>query len=157
MATRALACLAADVQPHAAAELQLSLQTYLNQTYPNRAQSYTNLGYRYGYTGPATNPYSGNGYSRNSYSGPQAYAARPGFAYTNPSQSYRAPQSNRSYQNYGNTMARNERSGGFSSQRALSTVQGLVELGGGHQNLWWWTSSRQSPEFLAVDIKAHPR
>ena len=110
-------------------------QTYTNQTYPNRAQSYTNPGYRYGYTGPATNPYSGNGYSRNSYSGPQTYTARPGFTYANPSQSYHAPQSNRSYQNYGNTMARNERSGGFSSQRAPSySYRAPSNFGGGHQN-----------------------
>jgi hypothetical protein len=127
-------------------------QTYTNQSYPNRAQTYTNPGYssrpqnygnqtysnpgyRYGYTGPAANPYSGNGYTRNSYSAPQTYTARPGFTYANPSQSYRAPQSNRSYQNYGNTMARNERSGGFSSQRAPSyTYKAPSNYGGGHQN-----------------------
>jgi hypothetical protein len=127
-------------------------QTYPNQTYPNRAQMYTNPGYssrpqnygnqtysnpgyRYGYTGQTTNPYSGNGYSRNSYSAPQAYAARPGFAYANPSQSYRAPQSNRSYENYGNTMARNERSSGFRSERAPSySYKAPKNFGGGHQS-----------------------
>jgi len=131
-------------------------QTYPNQTYPNRAptyvnrtyanpsystrpQSYSNPGYSYGYTGR----------SNYGYNGPQNYAARPGPAYSN---SYRAPQpdysrgySNRSYQNYGNTIARNERSGGFHpfsggqpksySERAPSySYKAPKNFGGGHQN-----------------------
>ena len=138
---------------------------YRPQTYPNRAPAYTNPGYssrpqtygnpgyRYGYTGQTTNSYPGSGYSRNSYSAPQAYATRPGFKYSNPSSSYRAPQSNysrgsssRSYENYGNTMARNERSGGFhlfgggqpksfGGQRAPSySYKAPKSFGGGHQS-----------------------
>ena len=121
---------------------------------PARPQSYSDPGYRYGYTGQATNTYPGNGYSRNSYSAPQNYATRPGFAYSNPSSSYRAaPQSNnsrgfsnRSYENYGSSTARNEHSGGFhlfgggqsrsfSSQRAPSySYQAPKNFGGGHQS-----------------------
>jgi len=130
---------------------------YTNPGYSSRPQTYSNSGYRYGYTGQATNTYPGNGYSRNSYSAPQAYATRPGFSYSNPSGSYRAaPQpdnsrgsrgfSNRSYENYGNTMARNERSGGFhlfgggqprsfASQRAPSySYKAPKSFGGGHQS-----------------------
>jgi hypothetical protein len=83
------------------------------QAYPNRPQTYagrsetpafSNPGY--GYTGRPAQTYG------------QAYAARPGYAYTNPGSSYRAPQfdsrtySSRAYTSYGSTMARNE-SGGF--------------------------------------------
>jgi hypothetical protein len=126
---------------------------YTNPGYSSRPQSYSNPGYRYGYTGQTTNSYPGNGYSRNSYSAPQAYATRPGFTYSNPSGSYRAPQSNnsrgfsnRSYENYGNTMARNEHSGGFhlfgggqpksfGSQRAPSySYKAPKSFGGGHQS-----------------------
>ena len=132
---------------------------YTNPGYSSRPQTYSNPGYRYGYTGQATNTYPGNGYSRNSYSAPQTYTTRPGFAYSNPSGSYRAaPQpdnshgfssrgfSNRSYENYGNTMTRNERSGGFhlfgggqprsfSSQRAPSySYQAPKSFGGGRQS-----------------------
>jgi hypothetical protein len=127
---------------------------YTNPGYSSRPQTYSNPGYRYGYTGQTTNTYPGNGYSRNSYSAPQAYATRPGFAYSNPSSSYRAaPQSNnsrgfsnRSNENYGNTMARNEHSGGFhlfgggqpksfSSPRAPSySYKAPKSFGGGHQS-----------------------
>jgi len=89
---------------------------YRPQTYPNRAQTYRSptydsrpQGYSYGYTGR----------SNYGYTGPQTYAARPNFAYSNPAP-YRAAQpdysrqySSRSYENYGNSMARNDRSGGF--------------------------------------------
>jgi len=116
---------------------------YTNPGYSNRPQSYSNPGSRYGYTGR----------SNYGYTGPQNYATRPGFTYSNPSGSYRAPQqdysrgsSNRSYENYGNTAARNERSGGFhlfgggqprsfSNQRAPSySYQAPRNFGGGHQN-----------------------
>ncbi len=119
-------------------------QTYTNRGYENRPQSYSNPGYRYGYTG---RPSYG-------YTGPQAYATRPGFSYSSPSRSYRAPQqdysrgfssrgySNRSYQNYGNTAMRNERSGGFhlfgggapqSTYRAPKGFGGgRINFGGGH-------------------------
>jgi hypothetical protein len=127
---------------------------YTNPGYSSRPQNYSNPGYRYGYTGQTTNTYPGNGYSRNSYSAPQAYATRPGFAYSNPSSSYRAaPQSNnsrgfsnRSYENYGNSTAQNQHSGGFhlfgggqsrsfSSQRAPSySYQAPKNFGGGHQS-----------------------
>ncbi len=131
---------------------------YTNPGYSSRPQSYSNPGYRYGYTGQTTNTYPGNGYSRNSYSAPQPYATRPGFTYSNPSSSYRAPQSNnsrgfssrgfsnRSYENYGNTMTRNEHSGGFhlfgggqpksfSSPRAPSySYKAPKSFGGGHQS-----------------------
>ena len=94
---------------------------YRPQTYPNRAQTYMNRGYE---TGPQSysNPSSRYGYTGRSnygYNGPQNYATRPSFGYSNPSQAYRTSQnysrgySSRSYQNYGNAMARNERSGGF--------------------------------------------
>jgi hypothetical protein len=121
-------------------------QTYPSQTYPNRPQMYTNPGYssrpqnngnqtysnpgyRYSYTRPATNPYSGSGYSRNSYSAPQPYATRPGFAYTNPSQSYRAPQTNnsRGFQPSGGGQSRS-----FGSGRAPSySYQAPRSFGGG--------------------------
>jgi hypothetical protein len=97
-------------------------QTYSNPAYANRPQTFSNPSYGYGFTNRSTQAYSGQPYS------PQGYAARPGSTYGNgytnsyPSyrtpQSYRAPQANlpayssRSYQPYGNTMARNE-SGGF--------------------------------------------
>ena len=137
---------------------------YRPQTYPNRAQTYANRGYEnrpqsysysYGYTGR----------SNYGYTGPQSYATRPSFAYSNPGGTYRAQQpdysrglssrgySNRSYENYGNTAARNERSGGFhlfgggqsrsfSSQRAPSYSYkapksfggGRQSFGGGHQS-----------------------
>jgi uncharacterized protein DUF3300 len=99
---------------------------YHPQTYPNRAQTYSNPGYLnrsqpfsnpgYGYANRSTQSYSGQAYPQ------QNYAARPGHGYsngyTNSYPSYRAPQSNsraysgRSYEPYGNSMARNE-SGGF--------------------------------------------
>lgn len=88
---------------------------YHPQTYPNRAQTYSNPGYA---TRPQTfiNPgYSYTNRTPQVYSQPN-YAARPGYgygsAYSNSYPSYRAPQSSRSYNSYGNTMARNE-SGGF--------------------------------------------
>jgi hypothetical protein len=132
-------------------------QNYPNQTYPNRAPTYANPSYstrpqNYGiqtYSNPGAN-YGYTGRSNYGYNGPQNYAARPSPAYSN---SYRAPQqdysrgySNRSYENYGNTIARNERSGGFrpfsggqpksySSQRAPSySYKAPKNFGGGHQN-----------------------
>jgi hypothetical protein len=118
-------------------------QTYMNRGYETRPQSYNNPGYSYGYTGR----------SNYGYTGPQTYATRPSFAYSSPSRSYRAPQqdysrgySNRSYENYGNSMARNERSGGFhlfgggtpkgfSSSRAPSySYKAPKSFGGGHQS-----------------------
>ena len=125
---------------------------YHPQTYPNRAPTYANPTYSnrpqtYGYPG-ASDGYTGR--SNYGYNGPQNYAARPSPAYSN---SYRAPQpdysrgfSNRSYENYGNTEARNERSGAFrpfsggqpkphSSQRAPSySFKAPKNFGGGHQN-----------------------
>ena len=102
----------------------------------------------YGYIGRSN--YGRTGYG---YKGPQnhaAYAARPSPAYSN---SYRAPQpdysrgySNRSSENNGNNVARNERPGGFrffsggqpksySSQRAPSySYKAPKNFGGGHQN-----------------------
>jgi hypothetical protein len=119
--------------------------TYANPSYSSRPQGYSNPGGNYGYTGRSNYGYTGYGYR-----GPQNYSARPGPAYSN---SYRAPQpdysrgySNRSYENYGNTMARNERSGGFhffsggqsrsySSPRAPSySYKAPKNFGGGHQN-----------------------
>ncbi len=115
---------------------------YTNPGYSDRPQSYSNPGYRYGYAGR----------SNYGYSAPQAYATRPSFAYSNPSRSYRAPEtdysrgnSNRSYENYGNTMARNERSGGFHlfgggqpksfSERAPKySYKAPKSFGGGHQS-----------------------
>ena len=92
-------------------------QAYAGQSYAGRPQTYSNPGY--GYSNRATNGYSGYGSAGNSYSG-QAYAARPNYGYSNPYQSYRAPQSNssraftgRSSEGYGNSIARNNRSGGF--------------------------------------------
>ena len=102
---------------------------YRPQTYPNRAQTYTSPGYSsrpqtssnsgYGYGYGYANRSTGN-FSRNAYPGQQAYTTRPGFA--NAYGSYRAPESNnsrafssRSFQGYGNSMARNDRSGGFHS------------------------------------------
>jgi len=127
-------------------------QTYQNQAYPNRAPAYANPSYStrpQSYNYPGAN-YGSTGRSNYGYNGPQNYAARPSPAYSN---SYRTPQqdysrgySNRSYQNYGNTIARNERSGGFhffgsgqpksySSQRAPSySYKAPKNFGGGHQN-----------------------
>ena len=86
-------------------------QTYSNPTYASRPQTFSNPGYGYGYSNRTTQAYPR-----------QNYGARPGYGYSNgysnPYSSYRAPQidpraySNRSYQPYGNSMARNE-SGGF--------------------------------------------
>jgi uncharacterized protein DUF3300 len=129
--------------------------TYVNRTYANPSystrpqnygnQSYNNPGANYGYTGRSNYGYPG--YRDNA---PQNYAARPSPAYSN---SYRAPQqdysraySSRSYQNYGNAVARNERSGGFhlfgagqpksySSERAPSySYKAPKNFGGVHQN-----------------------
>jgi hypothetical protein len=137
-------------------------QNYPNQTYPNRAPTYANPTYanpsysarpqNYGnqtYGNPGAN-YGYTGRSNYGYNGPQNYASRPSPAYSN---SYRAPQpensrgySNRSYENYGNTVARNERSGGFhlfsggqsksyNSERAPKySYKAPKNFGGGHQN-----------------------
>ena len=125
-------------------------RAYANPSYSNRPQNYgnqiySNPGASYGYTGRSNYGYTGYGYP-----GPNNYAARPSPAYSNP---YRAPQqdysrgfSNRSYENYGNTVAQNERSGGFrpfsggqpksySGQRAPSySYKAPKNFGGGHQN-----------------------
>ncbi len=83
-------------------------QGFAGQSYANRPQTYSNPGYGY----------SNRAYSGNAYSG-QSYAARPNYGYSNSYPSYRAPQSNarafssRSYEGYGNRMARNDHSGGF--------------------------------------------
>ncbi len=84
-------------------------QAYAGQSYASRPQTYSNPGYGY----------SNRAYSGNAYSG-QSYAARPNYGYSNPYSSYRAPQSNssrayagRSYEGYGNSIARNDPSGGF--------------------------------------------
>ncbi len=107
---------------------------YHLQTYPNRAQTYSNPAYA---SRPQTSSNPSYGYAnRPAQSYPQQnYAARPGYgysnAYSNPYSSYRAPQpyrapqmdsrmySSRSYQTYGNSMARNESNGfrGFGSQK----------------------------------------
>ena len=127
---------------------------YRPQTYPNRAQSYTNPGYSNrlpSYSNPGSR-YGYAGRSNYGYAGPQAYATRPNYGYSNPSGSYRAPQqdysrgySSRTYENYGNTMARNERSGGFRPFGG-GTPKGFTErapkysykapksFGGGHQS-----------------------
>ena len=123
-------------------------QTYASPGYSGRSQSYSNPGYGYGYTGRSTY----------GYPGPQAYATRPSLAYSNPSGSYRAPQSNnsrdfssrgfssRSYESYGHTMARNEHSGGFhlfgggapksyGGERAPTySYKAPESFGGGHQS-----------------------
>jgi hypothetical protein len=109
---------------------------YHPQTYPNRPQTYSNPGYA---NRPQTfsNPAYGYGYANRTTQ--QNYATQPRSAYSNaygngyansyPSyrtpQSYRAPQTNspayssRSYQPYGNSMARNESDSfrGFSTQK----------------------------------------
>ncbi|MGA2906310.1 MAG: DUF3300 domain-containing protein [Terracidiphilus sp.] len=118
-------------------------QTYMNRGYETRPQGYSNPGYSYGYTGR----------SNYGYTGPQTFATRPSFAYSSPSRSYRAPQpdysrgySSRSYENHGNSVARNERSGGFhlfgggtprgfSSPRAPKySYKAPKGFGGGHQS-----------------------
>jgi hypothetical protein len=93
-------------------------QSYSNPGYANRSQTYSNPGYGYGYANRPTQSYP-----------QQNYAARPGHlygnGYSNSYPSYRAPQTNtrgysgRSYEPYGNSMARNESGGfrGFASQR----------------------------------------
>lgn len=126
---------------------------YRPQTYPNRAQTYMNRGYEAGpqsYSNPGAR-YGYTGRFNYGYNGPQNYAARPGFTYSNPSQAYRAPQnysrgySSRSYENYGNTVARNARSGGFHpfgggeprsfSERAPKySYKAPKSFGGGHQS-----------------------
>ncbi len=128
---------------------------YRPQTYPNRSQMYTSPGYA-GRPQSYSSPGYGYGYTGRSnygYTGPQNYATRPGFAYSNPSSSYRAPQSNnsrgfssRSYQSYGNTVARSGHSGGFhpfgggasrsfSNERAPRySYQAPKNFGGGHGN-----------------------
>ena len=103
---------------------------YHPQTYPNRPQTYSNPAYA---NRPQTfsNPAYGYGYANRTPQ--QNYAARPrsaysnayGNGYSNSNPSYRAPQTNsraysgRSYEPYGNSMARNESGGfrGFSTQK----------------------------------------
>jgi hypothetical protein len=87
-------------------------QAYAGQSYASRPQTFSNPGYGYSnrtYTGSAY-AYSGSG---------QTYAARPNYGHSNPYQAYRAPQSNSSRaftgrfnEGYGNSFARNDRSGG---------------------------------------------
>jgi hypothetical protein len=102
---------------------------YRPQTYPNRPQTYSNPGYA-NRSQTFSNPGYGNAnrstqaYSRQAYP-QQNYAARPAYGYSNSYPSYRAPQTNsraysgRSYEPYGNSMARNESGGfrGFGSQK----------------------------------------
>jgi hypothetical protein len=112
---------------------------YHPQTYPHRAQTYSNPGYAnrpqtfsnpgYGYSNRSTPPYSRQSYPQQNYATRPGYSSGNGYSNAYPSyrasQSYRAPQSNspaysnRSYQPYGNTMARNESGGfrGFGTQR----------------------------------------
>jgi hypothetical protein len=96
---------------------------YHPQTYPNRAQTYSNPGYAnrsqtfsnqgYGYTNRSNQAYPGQAYPQ------QNYAARPGYGYNNSYPSYHAPQTTRSYNGYGNNMARNESNSfrGFGGQK----------------------------------------
>ena len=114
-------------------------QAYTGQSYANRAQTFSNPGYGY-----SNRAYSGNAYA---YSGNrQSYAARPNYGYSNPYPSYRAPQSNSSrsfnghtYEGYGNTMTRNDRSGGFhpfgggKEPRGFSGGHAPKNFGGGHE------------------------
>ncbi len=88
-------------------------QTYSNPAYANRPQTFSNPGYGYGYSNRTTQAYSGQAYPQ------QNYAARPGYGYSNSYPSYRAPQATRAYNGYGNNMARNESGGfrGFGSQK----------------------------------------
>jgi hypothetical protein len=107
---------------------------YRPQTYPNRPQAYASPGYAsrpQRFSNPAYG-YSGRAYSGNLYSG-QGYTARPNDAYSNPYQSYRAPQSNsRAFsgrsKGYGN-----DRSGGFHPFGGRSEPKGF--------------SSRHEPKF----------
>ncbi len=92
---------------------------YRPQTYPNHAQTYasrpqTFSNPAYGFANRSTNAYSGNAYSGQSSSRPNNYA------YSDPYRSYHAPESSssraytpRSYDGYGNSVARDEHSGGF--------------------------------------------
>jgi hypothetical protein len=107
---------------------------YRPQTYPNRAPAYTNPGYS-SRQQTYSNPGYANGYTgRSNYapSAPQAYASRPGFAYSNPSSSYRTPQTNnpRGFQPFGGGQSRS-----FGSGRAPSySYQAPKNFGGGHQS-----------------------
>jgi hypothetical protein len=100
-------------------------QTYSNPGYANRAQTFNNPGY--GYANRSTQAYSGQAHPQQNYAtrpGP-AYSNGYGNGYNNSYPSYRAPQTNtrgysgRSYEPYGNSMARNESGGfrGFGAQR----------------------------------------
>jgi hypothetical protein len=117
---------------------------YRPQTYPNRPQTYSNPTYAsrpqtfgnrdYGYTNRPAQSYAGQG-----------YAARPGSSYGNSYPSYRAPQMNshaysgRSYEPYGNSMARNESSGfrGFGGEKqpkfSAPKYKAPKNFGGGHE------------------------
>ncbi|MGD1062715.1 MAG: DUF3300 domain-containing protein [Terracidiphilus sp.] len=111
-------------------------QTYSNPAYANRSQTFSNPGY--GYANRSTQAYSGQAYRQ------QNYAARPAYGYSNSYPSYRAPQTNsraysgRSYEPYGNSMARNESGGfrGFSTQKqpkfSAPKFQAPRSYGGGH-------------------------
>ncbi len=119
---------------------------YRPQTYPNRAQTYSNPGYA-NRSQTFSNPTYGHGYANRPTQ--QNYAARPGYAYgngyANSHPSYRAPQtdpraySSRSYQPYGNTIARNDPGGfrGFGSQKepkySAPKYSASRNYGGGHE------------------------
>jgi len=114
---------------------------YRPQTYPNRTQMYTNPGYS-GRPQSYSNPGYANGYTgRSNYgaSAPQAYSSRPGFAYSNPSNSYRAPQTNnsRGFQPFGGGQSRSFGSGrapSYSNNAPRSFGGGRQSFGGGGQS-----------------------
>jgi hypothetical protein len=114
---------------------------YRPQTYPNRPQMYTNPGYA-GRPQSYSNPGYANGYTgRSNYgaSAPQAYSSRPGFAYSNPSNSYRAPQASnsRGFQPFGGGQSRSFGSGrapSYSNNAPRSFGGGRQSFGGGHQS-----------------------
>lgn len=109
-------------------------QTYSNPGYATRPQTFSNPGYGYSYANRPAQAYRGQPYAQ------QNYAARPDRAYGNSYPSYRAPQydaraySGRSYQ-----MARNDSGGfrGFGSEKApkysAPKFKAPKSYGGGHE------------------------
>jgi hypothetical protein len=114
---------------------------YRPQTDPNRTQMYTNPGYS-GRPQSYSNPGYANGDTgRSNYgaSAPQAYSSRPGFAYSNPSNSYRAPQTNnsRGFQPFSGGQSRSFGSGrapSYSNNAPRSFGGGRQSFGGGGQS-----------------------
>jgi hypothetical protein len=103
-------------------------QTYSNPGYANRPQTFSNPGYGYAYANRTTQPYSQN------------YAARPGYGYSHSYPSYRAPQTDsRAYSGRSYQMARNESGGfrGFGSQKeprfSAPKYKAPKNFGGGHE------------------------